>query len=88
MDELLKILAADEKKIDKLSLRYNLLKKNMLNETEADTQTRTHLAAQLLTMKKSNAIIVNHCLGEHKLTLLEIDEIVNTHSVKSKTENN
>ena len=82
MDELLKILVADEKKVDKLTVRYNLFKKNIVNETEADTQTRTHLAAQILMIKKSNAIIVNHCLGENKLSVSEIDEIVKSHSGK------
>ena len=88
MDELLKILLEDEKKIDKLTIRYNLFKKNIFSETEVDTQTRTLLAAQILTIKKSNAIIVNHCLGENKLTQSEIDEIVVTYSGKSKAENN
>ena len=82
MNELLKILIADEKKVDILILRYNELKKNIENETKADAETRTHLGMLIAAMKKSNAVIVNHCLGEDKLSLAEIDEILNTHLVE------
>ena len=79
MDPLLKILAADERQIEILSAQYKVLKKNIVNETTADAQTRTHLGDLILAMKKSNSVIVDHYLGEHKLATTEIEEIVNTH---------
>ena len=80
MDELLKILAADEKKIDILTVRLKELKKNIEKETTVDTEAITNLGVQIKAMKKSNAVIVDHYLGEHKLATSEIDQIVSTHS--------
>ena len=79
MDELLKILTADEKKIEILTARYNAFKKNIANETSVETETRKQLSVLISAMKKSNAVIVNHYLGEHKLEMAEIDKIVSSH---------
>ena len=80
MDPLFKILAEDERQIEILTAQYKVLKKNIVKETTADAQARTHLGDLILAMKKSNAVIVDHYLGEHKLATTEIDKIVNTHS--------
>jgi len=79
MSELLKILNADEKKIEQLTVQYTVLKKNIANETPADSAIRTDLAARIAKLKKSNAVIVNHYLGEITLTPSEIETVVNTH---------
>jgi hypothetical protein len=82
MDALLKILKAEEKKIDLLTARYKVLKKNIANETNEDTMSRTLLSAEIAVIKKSNAVIVDHCLGEHKLALPEIEKIIKAHPVQ------
>jgi hypothetical protein len=79
MNDLMKVLVDDEKKIDVLTVQYNLLRKNIVNETATDSEKRIALISLIKKMKKSNAVIVDHCLGERKLTLPEIESIVKTH---------
>ena len=79
MDALLKILLADEKKMTQLAIRYRALNKNVKNETTSDRETRNHLAADIAALKKTNALIVSHCLNERMLTLEQIDKIKHTH---------
>ena len=79
MDELLKILLGDEKKVALLTMRYNTLKSNIANETNADKLIRTNLRIQITTMKKANAVIVSHYLNERILSLSEIEKITTAH---------
>jgi len=80
MDDLMKILLADEKKISLLTVRYNELKKNMEHETSADKTTRTHLGLNIAAIKKTNSVIVSHFLDERKLSPSEIEKITVAHS--------
>jgi hypothetical protein len=80
MDDLMKILLADEKKISLLTVRYNELKHNMVNETSTDKATRMHLGLNIAAIKKSNSVIVSHFLDEHKLSAAEIARITVAHS--------
>jgi len=79
MDDLLKILLADEKKVAQLTIRYKALTRNIENETTADKETRTHLGIDIAAIRKTNALIVSHCLNERKLSLEQIDKIKHTH---------
>jgi len=82
MEELLRILLADEKKATLLTDRFNELKKNMAHETLADKVTRAHLTSDIAALKKANSVIISHYLGEHKLTLMQIAAITRAHAAE------
>jgi len=79
MDALVKILLNDEKKAALLTLRYKELNKNIEHETNTDKETRRHLGVDIASIKKSNAVIISHCLNERRLSLEEISKIMNAH---------
>jgi hypothetical protein len=79
MEELLKILFANEKKMSLLTDRFNELRRNAAHETVADKVTRAHLVSDIAALKKTNKIIVNHYLGEPKLTPIQIADITKAH---------
>jgi len=80
MDALMKILLTDEKKMSQLTVRYNALKKNIDNETPAEKELRKHLGVDIAAIRKTNAVIISHCLHERRLSPEEITKIMNTHS--------
>lgn len=79
MDALVKILLTEEKKIAQLTIQYKELRKNIINETIADKETRIHLGMNIAAIKKANAVIVSHFLNERRLSAEEINEIMNSH---------
>ena len=79
MDALVKILLMDEKKIAQLTLLYNELKGNIEAETRAEKEARILLGADIVAIKKTNAVIVRHFLKEHILSLEEINTIMISH---------
>jgi len=79
MEALVKILLMDEKKIKQLNVLYNELKRNIDNETNTDKETRLLLGVDIAAIKKTNAVIVSHCLKEHTLSREEINNILDAH---------
>lgn len=79
MDTLVKILLTDETKITQLTIRYKELNNNIENETTADKEARIHLGVDIAAIKKTNSLIVSHCLNEHRLSLEEINKIIVAH---------
>jgi len=80
MEELLRILLADEKKVTLLTVRFNELKKNIARETLADKAARAHLVSDIAALKKANSVIISHYLDEHRLTLMQIATITRAHA--------
>jgi len=82
MNALLKILLLEEKKITQLTLHYKELTKNKEQETNSERETRRHLHADILAIKKLNARIVKHVLNEQVLSFEEINKITAAHTTK------
>jgi hypothetical protein len=79
MEALVKILLMDEKKVKQLNVLYNELMRNIENETGTDKENRIHLGLDIAAIKKTNAIIVSHCLKEHTLSQEAINKIMDAH---------
>ena len=79
MEALVKILLMDEKKVAQLTLLYKELKGNIEEETRAEKEARILLGADIVAIKKTNAVIVSHFLKVHILSLEEINKIMTSH---------